>query len=132
GNVLYGCAPNASGFAFGASTDGLIFAGLLKFQRNITGPLSCPSGTDTHDLCEPKWPDVAMQLGIDTGGAGGGGGGAGAGAGGGAGQGGPAGTSGATAPGGGGCGCQAGGQVAAGAGIIVGLALLGLFLRRAR
>src|SRR5262249_14954452 len=70
GGTLYGCVPNATGWAFGQSQDGLTWSPLLRFS-DLQGVLACPAGSLTHDLCEPLWPTLAMQLGVGSGGDGG-------------------------------------------------------------
>jgi hypothetical protein len=91
------------------STDqGATFNPYLELvPRAFAGPVSCPAGTPTHDLCEPLWPGLARQLGlVGAGGADGGAGGADAGA---SADAGPRADGGATPGAGGGCGCTVGG-----------------------
>jgi MYXO-CTERM domain-containing protein len=65
GGPLYACPSRGGTAQLQRSDDGLTFQGLLSFHQNVVGTLACPAGTPTHDLCEPLWPALAMQLGIE-------------------------------------------------------------------
>jgi MYXO-CTERM domain-containing protein len=123
GGTLYGCASNVQGMALGSSPNGVDWTSLLAF-RDIAGPLNCPAGSLTHDMCLPLWAMQAMQLGI----------GADGGTDVGPEPGGTAGRDGGSglAASGGGCSCSVGGEIALGAGVLFVLALLGALLGRGR
>jgi len=63
GSRVYICAnPFVGNFAVGYSDDlGADWTGLL-YLADIDGPVVCPAGTPTHDLCEPAWPALEKFL----------------------------------------------------------------------
>jgi MYXO-CTERM domain-containing protein len=66
--ALLGCSTeDASGFALGRSTDdGQTWTPILRFSRDITGPLQCAASTDVCLQCYVKWPTFAMQFNISN------------------------------------------------------------------
>ena len=68
---LWACSNEFSGFTAGVSTDdGKTFEPRLHLS-DVRGPLSCPAGTPTHELCAADWPTQQAALGITLGGDGG-------------------------------------------------------------
>jgi hypothetical protein len=63
---LYGCTTRRNE-TVARTHDGDGWARTLDLRANLTGALSCPAGSPTHDLCEPLWPSLARQLGIGQG-----------------------------------------------------------------
>ncbi|MDB4942917.1 MAG: BNR/Asp-box repeat domain protein [Labilithrix sp.] len=68
---LWACSTERSGFILGLSTDGGgTFAPRLHFC-DITGPLACPAGSSTYQMCSlgnatmnvPPWPGQRASLG---------------------------------------------------------------------
>jgi len=67
GDALYVCAhPYQDPYAAAFTVDGgASFDTAMSFQR-ITGPLAgCPAGTSQPSICEPLWPIVRQNLGLD-------------------------------------------------------------------
>lgn len=63
---LWACSNEFSGFTAGVSMDdGKTFDARLHLST-VRGPLSCPSGTPTHELCTADWPTQEAALGIST------------------------------------------------------------------
>ncbi len=68
---LWACSNEFSGFTAGLSTDdGKTFEPRLHLT-GVRGPLACPAGTTTHELCTADWPTQEAALGISAGGEGG-------------------------------------------------------------
>ncbi len=65
--LLWACSNEFSGFTAGVSTDdGKTFEPRLHLS-GVRGPLSCPAGTPTHELCTADWPTQEAALGITMG-----------------------------------------------------------------
>ena len=67
GQAVYVCAnPYQDPFAAGVTFDaGATFDTAMVFQR-ITGPIAGCAGTSAHvTICEPLWPQVRQNLGLD-------------------------------------------------------------------
>jgi hypothetical protein len=64
---LFACGANWNPdfFALGRSTDGDTWTGVLRF-KSIAGPLACAAGSPQVTQCEPLWPSLAGQFGIDV------------------------------------------------------------------
>jgi MYXO-CTERM domain-containing protein len=63
---LWACSNEKSGFVAGLSKDdGATFQAVLHFC-DITGPLACPPGTPTNDLCSKDWPVQRGYLGCNA------------------------------------------------------------------
>jgi len=67
GSDLWACSDEFSGFTAGVShDDGTTFEPRLHL-RDVRGPLACPSGTPTSQLCTTDWPNQEVLLGIISG-----------------------------------------------------------------
>ena len=82
-NRLYACTGQFdAGFELGVSSDaGATFSSLMELA-DLQGPLECPAGTKTGDLCPPDWEATCETIGkcvAGTGGSAGSAGGAGSG-----------------------------------------------------
>lgn len=62
--TLVSCAANwdPDFMAVATSPDGAQYDKLMRFAQ-LAGPLACPAGTPSHDLCDPLWPALQMQFG---------------------------------------------------------------------
>lgn len=61
---IYLCSNELYGFVAGESADdGRTFTPMLRLS-GLRGPLSCASGTTTHDECQKLWPRLRSELGI--------------------------------------------------------------------
>ena len=59
---LWGCGWQFDdAYAIAKSTNGDEWTRLYNLA-DLRGPLSCPAGTSTHDLCEPLWPQLGALL----------------------------------------------------------------------
>lgn len=68
GDAIYVCAhPYQDPYSAAVTIDGgASFDSAMTFQR-ITGPVAdCPAGTSHRNICEPLWPQVRQNLGLDT------------------------------------------------------------------
>lgn len=66
--TLYGCGANFTPdfFALGRSTDhGESWSPRFRFA-DLRGPIECPFGTAVKNQCEPMWPALAKNFGIET------------------------------------------------------------------
>ena len=67
GDTVYVCShPYQDPYAAAFTDDGgATFDSAMTFQR-ITGPVTgCPAGTSHRTICEPLWPQVRQNLGLD-------------------------------------------------------------------
>ena len=66
GAELWACGWefNEGGFSLGKSTDGGDTWASVYRLADLRGPVECPVGTPTRDLCGPVWPQLAALLGI--------------------------------------------------------------------
>lgn len=63
GGELIGCGANwqPDFMAVGRATDPLAWQKLFRFVE-LAGPLACPAGTTTQELCAPMWPALQQQF----------------------------------------------------------------------
>ncbi|HEV8324301.1 MAG TPA: hypothetical protein VG389_21970 [Myxococcota bacterium] len=63
GARVYICAnPYMGNFAVGWSDDDGLSWNAELYLADVDGPLACPPGTPTHDVCEPIWPALETLL----------------------------------------------------------------------
>ncbi|HSP78935.1 MAG TPA: sialidase family protein [Myxococcaceae bacterium] len=67
GSFLYACGSSwVHGWALARSRDqGRTWTRLLSLPE-LRGVLDCPAGTPTHDVCSPRWPQLAETLGASS------------------------------------------------------------------
>jgi MYXO-CTERM domain-containing protein len=73
GNTLFACGwPWADGYAAARSNNGGDTWQTIYDLSDVDGVLQCPVGSPTHDMCEPRWPQLVATLNLSDGGADGG------------------------------------------------------------